>query len=133
MPMIRCTIFFFLIGNPLIALSQKTPTAIAKQKLRAERVADRFVQRFRQTLDFGTVWKAFRVSDPSCTHRANGMLTQSAYEQLKLSGPTVEKLYVAVMNYYYLQAVHELSLERIDSQSDSRSEERRVGKECRCW
>ena len=117
--MVVATILFLLIGNPLIALSQKTRTATSKQELRAERVADRFVKRFRETLDFGVVWKAFRVSDPSCTHRAIGMLSQSDYERLKLSGPTVEKLYVAVMNLYYLQAVHELSLERIDSQSDS--------------
>ena len=57
--------------------------------------------------------------DLSCTHRANGILNQSDYERLKLSSRTIEKLYIATMNYYYLMAVHELSLARIDSQSDS--------------
>jgi hypothetical protein len=86
---------------------------------RAGQVADRFVDRFRATLDFGMAWKAFRLSDPSCTHRANGILSESDYERLKLSSRTVEKLYIATMNYYYLMSVHELSLARIDSQSDS--------------
>ena len=64
-------------------------------------------------------WKAFRLSDPSCTHRANGNLNESDYERLKLSSRTIEKLYIATMNYYYLMAVHNLSLARIDSQTDS--------------
>jgi hypothetical protein len=111
-------LFIFVAASPRALFAQKDSTEHAKQR-RAEQVADRFVNRFRATLDFGTAWKAFRLSDPSCTHRANGILDQSDYERLKLNSRTIEKLYIATMNYYYLMAVHDLSLVRIGSQSDS--------------
>jgi hypothetical protein len=98
--------------------AQKDSAESAKQR-RAGQVADRFVNRFRATLDFGMAWKAFRLSDPSCTHRANGILDESDYERLQLNSRTIEKLYIATMNYYYVMAVHDLSLARIGSQSDS--------------
>ncbi len=111
-------LFIFVAANPHVMFAQKDSTEHAKQR-RAGQVADRFVNRFRATLDFGMAWKAFRLSDPSCTHRANGILDESDYERLKLSSRTIEKLYIATMNYYYLMSVHNLSLARIDSQSDS--------------
>jgi len=111
-------LFIFVAAHPHVILAQKDSTEHAKQR-RAGQVADRFVNRFRATLDFGMVWKAFRLSDPSCTHRANGNLSDSDYERLKLNSRIIERLYIATMNYYYLMSVHDLSLARIDSQSDS--------------
>lgn len=60
------------------------------------------------------------MSNPSCTHRANGILTESDYEGLRLSSEIIEKLYIATMNFYYLKAVYDLSMARIDSQSASK-------------
>jgi hypothetical protein len=111
-------LFIFVAASPHAMFAQKDFIEHAKQR-RAGQVADRFVNRFRATLDFGTAWKAFRMSDPSCTHRANGILDQSDYERLKLNSRTIEKLYIATMNYYYLMAVHDLSLAPIASQSES--------------
>jgi len=111
-------LFVFVAASPHAMFAQQNSTEQAKQR-RAGQVADRFVNRFRATLDFGMTWKAFRLSDPSCTHRANGILNQSDYERLKLNSRTIEKLYMATMNYYYLMNVHELSVARIGSQSDS--------------
>lgn len=111
------SLFIFVAAHPHVMFAQKDSTEHARQR-RAGQVADRFVNRFRATLDFGMAWKAFRLSDPSCTHRANGILNQSDYERLKLNSRTIEKLYIAMMNYYYLMAVHDLSLARNDSQSD---------------
>lgn len=111
-------LFILFAAIPHGIFAQKNSTEHAKQR-RAGQVADRFVNRFRATLDFEMAWKAFRLSDPSCTHRANGNLSESDYERLKLSSRTIEKLYIATMNLYYLMAVHDLSLARIDSQSDS--------------
>lgn len=110
-------LFILVAANPHVMFAQKDSTEHAKQR-RAGQVADRFVNRFRATLDFGMAWKAFRLSDPSCTHRANGNLSESDYERLKLNSRTIEKLYIATMNLYYLMGVYELSLVRIDSQSD---------------
>lgn len=112
-------LLLLLIANPYLTFPQKIPSESTKENVRAARVADQFVEMFRKTRDFGVVWKTFRMSDPSCTHRANGLLNQSGYDRLKLSGRTIEKLYIATMNFYFLQVVSELSLERIDSQSDS--------------
>ena len=109
-------LFIFVAAHPHVMFAQDS-TEHAKQR-RAGEVADRFINQFRATLDFGMAWKAFRLSDPSCTHRANGNLSESDYERLKLSSRTIEKLYIATMNYYYLIAVHDLSLARIDSQSE---------------
>jgi hypothetical protein len=111
-------LFIVVAANPYVTFAQKDSTEYAKQR-RAEQVADRFVKRFQATLDFGMTWKTFRLSDPSCTHRANGILDQSDYERLQLNRRTIEKLYIATMNYYYLMNVHDLSLARIGSRSDS--------------
>jgi len=111
-------LFIFVAANPHTMFAQKDSSEHNKQR-RAGQVADRFVNRFRATLDFGMAWKAFRLSDPSCTHRANGILTQSDYDRLKLNSRTIEKLYIATMSYYYLMSVHDLSLADLNSQSDS--------------
>ena len=108
----------FVAAVPHGMFAQRDATEHAKQR-RAGQVADQFVNRFRATLDFGIAWKAFRLLDPSCTHRANGILTESDYERLKLSSRTIEELYIATMNLYYLKGVHEFSLSRIESQSDA--------------
>jgi len=61
-------LFIFVAANPHVMFAQKDSTEHTKQR-RAGQVADRFVNRFRATLDFGMAWKVFRLSDPSCTHR----------------------------------------------------------------
>jgi len=111
-------IFILVAAYPHVTFAQKDSTEHAEER-RAGQVADRFVNRFRATLDFGMAWKAFRLSNPSCTHRANGILSEADYERLKLNRRTIEKLYIATMNYYYLMSVHDLSLARIDSRSES--------------
>ena len=112
-------LLFSLTVTPFVSLAQNTSSEVARNQRRARQVADRFVEQFRHALDFGIAWKSFRMSDPSCTHRANGNLSQEDYDRLKLSSDMIEKLYVATMNFYYLQAVYELSVARIDLQSAS--------------
>ena len=116
---VATALLFSLTVTPFVALAQNTYSEVARNQQRAGQVADRFVERFRHTLDFGIAWKSFRMSDPSCTHRANGNLGEGDYDRLRLSSEMIEKLYVATMNLYYLQAVYELSLVRIDSQPSS--------------
>jgi hypothetical protein len=87
---------------------------VDRAKLRqAERTADRFVERFRQTLDFGTVWRETQVSDASCNYRRNGPWETKDYERLKLNDALVESLYLAYMNCFYLSFAYRLSLTRI--------------------
>ena len=79
----------------------------------AEKTADQFIERFRQTLDFKTTWEEFRRDNKSCVVRANGVTSESLREELKLSDDFLETLYVAVMNYYYLKFAHDLSKVKI--------------------
>jgi hypothetical protein len=115
---VATVLFVSLTVGPYVTLAQKNSTENTDKQQRAEQIADRFVERFQQTLDFGIVWREFRLSDPSCTHRANGTLGENDYAKLRLNGDIVEELYIATMNYYYLKAVYDLSLTRIDSQSE---------------
>jgi len=115
---VATVLFFSLTATPHFTFTQKNSTENADRQRRAEQIADRFIERFQETLDFGSVWKEFRLSDPSCTHRANGNLSENDYAKLRLNGDIIEKLYIATMNCYYLKAVYELSLTRIDSQSE---------------
>jgi hypothetical protein len=101
------------LGTPYVAFAQRI-SPVDREKLRqAERTAGRFVERFGQTLDFGTVWKEFQVSDASCNYRLNGPWSTEDYERLKLSDAVVEKLYIAYMNCLYLSFAYRLSLIRI--------------------
>jgi len=115
---VATVLFISLTATPHVTFTQKNSTENTDKQRRAEQIADRFVERFQQTLDFGIVWKEFRLSDPSCTHRANGILGENDYAELRLTDEFIEKLYIATMNLYYLQAVYELSLIRINSQSE---------------
>ena len=115
---VATALYISLTATHQVTFAQKNSTENTDKQLRAEQIADRFVDRFQQTLDFGVVWKEFRLSDPSCTHRANGNLSENDYAKLRLNGDIIEKLYIATMNLYYLKAVYELSLTRIDSQSE---------------
>src|SRR5262245_18491815 len=110
---------FISLADTYFTLGQNSSTESAEKQRRAEEIADRFIERFERTLDFGITWKAFRVSDPSCTHRGNGNLTETDYAKLRLSSTVIEKLYVATMHLDYLKAVYELSLVRIESESGS--------------
>jgi hypothetical protein len=124
-----CVIFLTItLSIPHRALSQEL-SSVDREKLKlAEKAADRFVERFRQTLDFGTVWKEFHMSDISCTIKANGFFSLNDYKRLKFEDVLLERFYVALMNYYYLKGVHDLSVARMDSDL---SEEAMTPKEIR--
>ncbi len=103
------------LSQPIGVLSQElTPEDRHKLEL-AAKSADRFVERFRQTLDFGTVWPEFHMSDISCTVKTTGYFSSNDYKRLKIDNELLERFYVAVMNYFYLKGVHDLTVSRLDS------------------
>lgn len=80
---------------------------------RVEEAADRFIRRFRETLDFGTVFDEMFVSDAIQRLRKTGFfrgvnVSQQLVEQL--DDATLERVYKAVMNFYYLNGVYDLSV-----------------------
>jgi hypothetical protein len=69
-------LFILLNMNPYVTLDQENGTLVATKPQPAAQFADDFVERFHKSLDFGVVWGAFRLSERSCTHRANGILDE---------------------------------------------------------
>ena len=115
-----------LLGSSCCALAQEI-SAVDREKLRqAERTADRFVERYRQTLDFGTVWREFQVSDASCNYRLDGPWHAEEYARLRLNDSLVKRLYISYMNCVYLCFAYRISILRYD-----RDVERRLHKEIR--
>lgn len=102
---------------PASGIAQEIPAADRAKLKQAERTADKFVERFRQTLDFSVPWKEFRaLRFNECALVAlDGETNLSEEEKAKLGGRVLEKTYVALMNYYYLKGAHDLSIARMDS------------------
>ncbi len=114
-PLIIATIYF--LSSSIIAASDQVLSPTDRKKLRlAEMTADRFVSRFRQILDFGTVWKEFRAEKFNCRLIKSDLVTNvNDEEKVKIGAAVLERAYIAFMNYYYLKSVHDLSLARFDS------------------
>jgi hypothetical protein len=121
-----------LLALPLstshIALAQEI-SPVDRAKLRqAERTADRFVERFRQTLDFGTVWREFQVSDASCAYKITGLYSEVDYRRLKFSNDLLERLFIAYMNLHYLSYAYGLNAISLGSDDAKLSEEKIIPK-----
>lgn len=97
-----------------LAIGQAETADIQKLR-RAEQTADRFTQRFRETLDFGIVWKEFRASKVSSSVYLQDAVTARREGQEGISDALIEQGYVALMNYVYLKFVHDLSVSKMDS------------------
>lgn len=108
-------LFALWLCQPHLAVGQKLSPSDREKLQQAGKVADLFVERFRQTLDFGTVWSEFHMSDPSCTYKANVSFSEMDYKELRFDNAMIAELYIAFMNYYYLGMAYGLSLARIDS------------------
>lgn len=82
----------------------------------AQQTADAFVKEFRRTLNFDPVWRKFRAENFACRLIKSDLVTSiSDEEKQRLGIPLLETAYVALMNYFYLKGVHDLSAVRIDS------------------
>jgi hypothetical protein len=106
------------LGVSYAAFAQELSPVDRVKLRRAERTADRFVARFRQTLNFKTVWREFQVSDASCNYRINGPWDVEDYERLKLDDALVGRLYIAYMDCMYLSFTYRLGLVRITADED---------------
>lgn len=77
---------FIAISTSLFQVTQAQAkrTAEDEKKLdRAQKLASQFVERFRQTLDFGTVWKEFHSSNTACAIRLTPTLPSFKGAELK--------------------------------------------------
>lgn len=108
-------LIFGLLSLPNVAGQHISP-ADREKLIRAQRVADEFVDRFRRTLDFGPLWKEFRAEQFSCRLIKSDLVTNVSDEEKRRIGVALlEEAYIATMNYFYLKGAHDLSVARMDS------------------
>lgn len=100
------------------ASQQDKPTEMSSQELqRANKAADRFIQRFQETLDFSVAYDEMFAAD------AVGVLRKlEFFKSLNLSpqlikqldDSTLKRTYKAEMNLYYLRFAYDLSQTSLD-------------------
>lgn len=102
--------------SPTILAGAQGLSAADRERLqRAEQAADRFVQRFRETLDFGVVWKEFRAAKVGSVMRSAITGESNAKFQKEVDEVQVERGFVSLMNYVYLKKLYDLSVAKIGS------------------
>jgi hypothetical protein len=111
-------------------LPQEKPSAEDQAKLdKAQKEAERFVERFRRTLDFATVWREFHSSDIKCALYSTPVFSQFGHpieekqlEQLlkerKLNYKLLRRLHFSFWNYALLGGSYTYSLAPIDDDGD---------------
>jgi hypothetical protein len=118
--LVRLVVFFGIFLSTAGAASAQVMSRTDQVKLmRARRTADRFVERFRLTLDFGKVWKEFQVSDPSCNYQANGFWDAEDQGRARFSSALLEEHYVAFANCLYLALAYRLNTLRAPHDDDA--------------
>ena len=116
---VRLIVFFgIFLATACAASAQVTSRTDQVKLMRARRTADRFVERFRQTLDFGKVLKEFQVSDPSCNYQANGLWEAEDQDRARLSSALVAEHYLALSNCIYLAFAYRLNTIRYQEDYD---------------
>lgn len=95
----------------------KSPAMSPQEARRVEEAADRFVRRFRETLDFGTVFEEMAASNAlQILRKIDFFRSINISPQLvaKLDEATLRRVYKAYMNEYYLRGAYDLSVEPPD-------------------
>lgn len=116
---VRLVVFVgIFLAAACLASAQVMPRTDQVKLMSARRTADRFVERFRQTLDFGKVWKEFQVSDPSCNYQANGLWDAEDQDRARLSSALIEEHYIAFANCLYLALAYRLHTLRWQEEDD---------------
>jgi hypothetical protein len=94
--------------------NERVPAMSSEQSLRVQHAADRFIERFRETLNFGVVFDEMFVDDAIQRLRKakffRGMHIDRRLE--KLDDLVLTRTYKAFMNYYYLKAVYDLGVRK---------------------
>ena len=102
-----------LIG---LIIGFSVPAKSHQETLRAKEEADRFVSRFRETLDFGLVFDEMSVSN-SVRRMREAKFFESMYLSAKLvdsvDDATLRRAYKAFMNVYYLKTAYDISIRPI--------------------
>lgn len=112
--------FIAIAISLLLAASSASGQELTQEKLaaqenlqRAEQLADRFVQRFKETLDFEVVYREFFPVDLK-ERLPNSMATwglEEHQEMLKKISPAeAEQAYIAFMNIYYVAGLYHINV-----------------------
>jgi hypothetical protein len=103
---------------------------VASENLkRAEQLADRFVERFKETLDFEVVYREFFITDSEkrLLNPTSIILDSEQHGEIKkeISPTEIEQAYKGFMNLYYLMSLYlsNVLTEEEESESEIKSEE----------
>jgi hypothetical protein len=94
---------------------EKSSAISTQEARRIEEAANRFIKRFRETLDFGKVFDEMFVSDAVQRLRKVGFFRGiNIGEQVvqNLDDAALKQTYTAFMSYYYMKAVYDLGVGR---------------------
>jgi hypothetical protein len=92
---------------------EKSSAITSQEARRIGEAADRFIKRFRETLDFGKVFDEMFVSDAVQRLRSAGFFRGiNISDQLvqNLDEAALKRIYAAFMSFYYLKAVYDLGV-----------------------
>lgn len=106
---VRLVVFGIFLAAAGAASAQVMSRTDQAKLMRARRTANSFVERFRQTLDFGKVWKTLQVSDPSCNYKTNGLWDAEDQDRARLSDALIEEHYIAFSDCIYLAFAYRLN------------------------
>lgn len=113
-----CVVLLVSLTSTSAIAKQQPQTPVAENRLpEAEKLADRFVQRFAETLDFGVVYKEFFVSNRKQRLYDAVRLAGRASKQNRLDETApelMEQYYVAFMNFYFLNGLYGMNVCSVD-------------------
>ena len=122
-------------GAPCAAAGGRQEPGAEQEKLRrAEQLADRFVKRFGETLDFGVVYREMFVRDKAQRRRnAESVLNGLAEKRLisELDDATLEETFVAFMDSMYVSWLYMLNVKGFADKDPERYFPREVLREIR--
>ncbi|MBA2734477.1 MAG: hypothetical protein H0U54_16570 [Acidobacteria bacterium] len=122
---ITIAISLLLAVSSAIAQGRALKTPAARKNLeRAEQLADRFVQRFRETLDFEVVYREFFIVDPEKRLLNSSSIVFDSLERheeikKKISPSETEQAYIGFMNLYYLVGIYMANVSTVDEESST--------------
>ena len=108
------TLAFWLGASELAFSQEASPSERAKLR-RAEQAADYLIRRFRETLDFGIVWKELRPSNAGPALLALIMAESAAENRKEMDAALAERGFVALANLLHLKSAYDLSVAKIGS------------------
>lgn len=110
-PFVSIALILLLVASSSIAQESAQKTGAARKNLkRAEQLADRFVERFKETLDFEVVYReVFVIAHEKRLLNSSSIVFETKRQEeikINITPSETEQAYIGFMNLYYLVALY---------------------------